>query len=73
MTVHPNSLAIVAAFWEDKGYTSPDRHDMLIVQLGQRVRVAEFGQDPGEPVKVMRRRNHPPPNQTPVPASARRP
>jgi hypothetical protein len=53
MTVHPEPLAIVAALWEDKGYTGPDRHDVLLAQFGQRVRVAEVGQDPGEPVKVM--------------------
>ena len=47
-------LRMIAALWEEKGYTSPDRHDINLTQLGQRVRIAEIGQEPGELVKIMR-------------------
>jgi hypothetical protein len=32
--------------------SSPDRHDIILAQLGQRVRVAEIGQDPGQRVEM---------------------
>jgi hypothetical protein len=48
------ALRALAVLWEEKGYTGPDRHDMLLAQLGERVRVAEVGQDgPDDPIKVM--------------------
>jgi hypothetical protein len=45
MQYDPAGLAI-AKMWEDRGYTSPDKHDLLMACLGQRVRVAEIRQRP---------------------------
>ena len=41
-------LEAVAAMFQEQGYTSPNRHDMIIAVLGDSVRVAEVGTVDGQ-------------------------
>jgi hypothetical protein len=42
-----SSIAEVAALMEAKGYTAPDKHDLLMATLGNRARIAEVGAQDG--------------------------
>jgi hypothetical protein len=53
MIVPPDPvLYMVAAEWEARGLTSPDKHDMIVAQFGQLVRLAEIGQAPDQDVEM---------------------
>jgi hypothetical protein len=45
--IGPMTCAETASLMEARGYTSPDKHDLIIVALGDRVRVAEVGAEDG--------------------------
>jgi hypothetical protein len=45
MQPDPTLLAL-AKMWEDEGYTGPDRHDMILAQSVERVRMAESARRP---------------------------